>query len=372
MRKHWIGLLCLVATACVFPDVEDEHTEHDDHEESVITMTSEERDSVGVVLAIVEQRVLRDTMHVPGDVSVNAYRSSRVTPRISAQVVERHVQLGDMVELGQRLVTLSSVEMAEAQAALVVADQEWKRVRSLGNEAVSERRHTEAQVAQQLALAKVLAYGMTEKQAEELTKSGNASKANGKFELLAPQNGTVMHDDFVVGELIEPGRILFELSDESSLWVEAQINPIEMPHLDSITSARVSPDGIEWITGKVLQGHHHVDTVTRTQTLRIEVENEDDSLHAGQFVNVEIVVNTGTLVIAVPTLSLTMIDGVQNVFVLEEDDEFHARELKTGPSMGDWTSIVSGLSVGEQIVVDGVFHLKSILLKSSIGEGHVH
>ena len=372
MRKHWIGLLCLVATACVFADVEDEHTEHDDHEESVITMTSEERDSVGVVLATVEQRVLRDTMHVPGDVSVNAYSSSRVTPRISAQVVERHVQLGDMVELGQRLVTLSSVEMAEAQAALVVADQEWKRVRSLGKEAVSERRHTEAQVAQQLALAKVLAYGMTEKQAEELTKSGNASKANGKFDLLAPQNGTVMHDDFVVGELIEPGRILFELSDESSLWVEAQINPIEMPHLDSITTARVSPDGIEWITGRVLQGHHHVDTVTRTQTLRIEVENEDDSLHAGQFVNVEIVVNTGTLVIAVPTLSLTMIDGVQNVFVLEEDDEFHARELKTGPSMGDWTSIVSGLSVGEQIVVDGVFHLKSILLKSSIGEGHVH
>ena len=370
--KYWTVILYFVASTSVLTEEEDDSADHEDDHGSVVTMTAGERESAGVVVRTVTMRELHETMRVPGEVTVNAYRSSSVTPRVTAQIVARHVHLGEKVELGQRLATLSSVEMAEAQGALVVADQEWKRVKSLGREAVSERRYTEAQVAQQLALAKVLAYGMTEKQATALTESGNANKANGEFDLLAAQHGTILHDDFIVGELIEPGRILFELSDESVLWVHAQINPNEMPHLDAITTVRISTDGTSWLDGKVLQGHHHVDEITRTQPLRIEVENEDDSLHPGEFVEVEITVNTELPVLAVPTLSLTMIDGVQKVFVFKHEDEFHAEEIETGPSIGDWTAILSGLADGEQIVVEGVFHLKSILLKSSLGEGHVH
>ena len=370
--KYWTLFLVLVITTSVFSEVEDEHAGHADDHGSVVPMSVEERDSVGIVVAPVTPRVLHETLRLPGEVSVNAYRSSKVTPRITAQIVKRHVHLGEKVELGQRLVTLSSVEMAEAQGELIVTDQEWKRVKSLGKSSVSERRYTEAQVAQQLALAKVLAYGMTEEQAAELTQSGNASKANGEFDLLALQHGTVLHDDFIIGELIDPGHVLFDLSDESVLWVEAQINPNEMPSVDTVTTVRVSPDGVNWLPGRVLQGHHHVDEVTRTQPLRIEVENEDDSLHPGQFVEVELIVNSETSMLAVPTRSLTMINGVQSVFVLKHDEEFHAEELELGPSVGDWTSVLSGLSEGEEIVIDGVFHLKSVLLKASLGEGHVH
>lgn len=370
--KYLMVFLFFVAMTSLFASEEDEHEGHREEHEGVISMTAMERDSAGIVVAPVSTRVLLKTIRIPGEVTLHAYRSTLVTPRITAQVVERHVLLGEVVESGQRLVTLSSVDMAEAQGALIVADQEWKRVKSLGTEAVSERRYTEAQIAQQLALAKVLAYGMTEEQAAQLTLSGNASKANGEFDLYAPQNGTVLHDDFIVGELIEPGRALFELSDESVLWVVAQVDPNEMPKIETISTVRVSADQIAWLSGNVTQGHHHVDQVTRTQGLRIEVENKDDSLHPGQFVEVEIVVNTQVPVLAVPTLSLTILDGVSKVFVLKHNDELHAEELETGPSVGDWTTVLSGLSEGEQIVVEGVFHLKSILLKSTLGEGHVH
>ena len=370
--KYLMVFLSFVAMTSLFASVEDEHEGHEEENEGVISMTAMERDSAGIVVAPVSTRVLLKTIRIPGEVTLHAYRSTLVTPRITAQVVERHVLLGEVVESGQRLVTLSSVDMAEAQGALIVADQEWKRVKSLGTEAVSERRYTEAQIAQQLALAKVLAYGMTEEQAAQLTLSGNAGKANGEFDLYAAQNGTVLHDDFIVGELVEPGRALFELSDESVLWVVAQVDPNEMPKIETITTVRVSADQIAWLSGNVTQGHHHVDQVTRTQGLRIEVENKDDSLHPGQFVEVEIVVNTQVPVLAVPTLSLTILDGVSKVFVLKHNDELHAEELDTGPSVGDWTTVLSGLSEGEQIVVEGVFHLKSILLKSTLGEGHVH
>lgn len=372
LPKVYIVFVSLLATISAIAEVEDDHAEHAEDEAGSLKLTPDERLAAGITIVAVSTQTLQETVRVPGEVSINAYLSSIVTPRIAAQVVKRHVHLGDEVETGQQLVTLSSVEMAEAQGALIVADQEWKRVKSLGKEVVSERRYTEAQVAQQLARAKVLAYGMTEEQAAELTQTGNADMANGEFDLLAPQTGTVLHDNFIVGELINPGYELFELSDESVLWVEARFTPTELPSKDALISVQVSPDGKVWYDGKLTQSHHHVDQTTRTQGLRIEVENSDDALHPGQFVEVVFSIDTGSPVLAVPTKSLTMIDGVQKVFVLENEDEFHAEEIEVGPSIGDWTTVLAGLSGGEQIVVEGVFHLKSILLKSSLGEGHVH
>lgn len=351
---------------------EDEHGDHEGEEGGPIEMTMKDRTQAGVVVETIGPKTLSETIRVPGEVVVNAYRSSRVTPRITAQVAARHVQLGDTVEPGQRLVTLSSVEMAQAQGELVVADREWQRVKSLGRGTVSERRYTEAQVAQQQALAKVLAYGMTEAQAGALMQSGNASKATGAFDLLAPQAGTVLQDDFIVGELIEPGRVLVDISDESVIWVEAQTVSSGLPEIDDGATARVSLDGITWLEGSVIQRHHRLDETTRTQGIRIEVVNVGDRLHPGQFVETEIVTGTDTPTLAVPSSAVTMIEGAPTVFKLENGREFHAEAIVPGATVGDWTVVRSGLSDGDQIAVAGVFHLKSLKLKSSIGEGHAH
>jgi cobalt-zinc-cadmium efflux system membrane fusion protein len=372
IRNFLAAWLCLMMIGPLYAQ-EDEHDDHEGEEGGgAIELTADEQLSAGIELATVTRRALNETLRVPGEVVINAYQSTRVTPRITAQVVERHVRLGDAVEPGQRLVTLSSVAMAEAQGALIVADQEWQRVRSLGRETVSERRYTEAQVAQQQAVAKVLAYGMTNAQADELVASGDASRATGAFDLLAPQAGTVLQDDFIVGELIEPGRVLIDISDESVMWVEAQTTASGLPGIDAGATARVSIDGRTWFEGRVIQRHHRLDETTRTQGLRIEVDNNDDRLHAGQFVEAEIVTGTGAAVLAVPSSAVTMIDGASTVFKLEDGHEFHAEAIDVGPTVGDWTVVLAGLTSGDEIAVAGVFYLKSMMLKSSLGEGHAH
>ena len=270
------------------------------------------------------------------------------------------------------LVTLSSVAMAEAQGGLIVADREWQRVKTLGRKAVAERRYTEAQVARQQAFAKVLAYGMQDAQARELLKSGDATKATGEFDLLAPIAGTVLQDDFIVGELIEPGRVLFAISDESVLWVEARVVPNTLSSIKVGAPARVSANGRNWIEGTVVQLHHQLNETTRTQGIRIEVENIDDQFHPGQFAEAEIVTGAGSPVLAVPNEALTLIKGSPTVFKFEGETAFHAEEVETGPSIGGWTEIRAGLADGDEIAVSGVFFLKSLLLKSSLGEGHAH
>lgn len=368
---QWTAVLCLsFATTSTWA----QEADHDDEEGGARSVHLEvsEREQAGVRVAIVDRRALDESIVVPAEVVINAYESSRVTPRISAQVVARHVRLGDGVETGQKLVTLSSVEMAEAQGQLIVANREWQRVRSLGQGAVSERRYTEAQVAQQQAYARVIAYGMTRAQADALQNGNDASKATGEFDLLAPQTGTILRDEFIVGELIEPGRVLFDISDESVMWVEAQTVPATLGYIENGAMARVSVDGKTWIEGTVLERRHQLNETTRTQGLRIEVQNRDDLLHAGQFVQAEIVTGTREPVLAVPESAITLIDGLPTVYVLEDGDEFHATAIDAGETVGDWRVVRGGLTEGDEVAVDGVFHLKSLMLKSSLGGGHGH
>lgn len=362
--------LILVTVLSVASAADDDHTDHADHEDA-LRLNEQERRDYGIIVSKIDAKVLSERVTSPGEVIVNAYASSKVSPRVAAQVIARHVKLGEEVKQGQALVTLSSVAMAQAQGELLIAAAEWQRVKALGQDAVSARRYTEAQVAKQQAVGKVTAFGMTGMQINRLLQSGDASKADGTFVLLSPQNGTVVTDDFIAGEQVEPGRVLFDISDESTLWIEARITPQKNIQISEGTTARVSHNGSQWLAGKVIQVRHQLDETTRTQGIRIEVENPNHLLHPGEFVETEIFSGNGPQVLAVPVSALTLLDEQQTVFKLE-DGEFHAKTIVTGTTTGDWIEIRSGIHAGDEIVTEGAFVLKSLLLKSQLGDGHVH
>jgi cobalt-zinc-cadmium efflux system membrane fusion protein len=350
---------------------EDEHG--DEQVESVVVeLSAEERAANGITTMAAGFRRLTDQVMLPGEVVINAYKSASVTTRIPAQVIERHVKLGDLVETNQPLVTLSSVEMAEAQGVLIISDLEWERMRALGKDTVSERTYLESEIAHRQALATVLAYGMSPEQASAMMKPGAAVMATGEFVLLATQEGTVLSDDFVTGELIDPGRVLFTISDESTLWVEASTVPSDLTNFEVGAPARIAHGEGHWINGRVIQLHHQLDETTRRQGLRIEVDNAEDHLHPGQFVEAEISTGEGPPVLAVPSEAITLIDGKSSVFLIEDDHELHPQVVEVGISAGGWTEIQGGISEGDQIAASGVFFIKSLLLKSSLGEGHAH
>ena len=143
---------------------EDEHSEaagqHADETEAPLSMTATEQAAAGLRIETMAPMRLGEVLQAPGEVVDNAYGVTLITPRVAALVVRRHAKLGDEVAAGAALVSLSSVEVAEAQGELRIAVQEWQRVQSLGKEAVSGRRYTEAAVAVEQARAKARAYGI--------------------------------------------------------------------------------------------------------------------------------------------------------------------------------------------------------------------
>ena len=345
---------------------EAEGDEEDEHGEGggSVDFTPENMKAAGVIVEPVIYQNLENEINAPGEVTLNSYLSSKITPRIEAQVIARHAKLGDTVKKGDVLVTLSSVTMAEAVGELLVASKEWSRVKRLGPSAVSAKRYSEAKIANEQAKAKVIAYGMTEAQVKELLKKGMTSNL-GNFQLLAIQDGTIVSDNFIEGEIVEAGRILFDIVNEDILWVESKLSPEQAKDIKVGAVARVHIPTNGWIIGKVIQKHHLLDRETRTIGIRIELNNEDDRLHPGMYVETKIQTGEGEKYLAVPTKAiLRSSDGDWIVFVEQEKaGEFKPVEIQTIRSVDDYT-VIDGIDEGTRVVVSGAFFVQSELAKS--------
>jgi cobalt-zinc-cadmium efflux system membrane fusion protein len=356
---------------------QENHTEsEDEHEESgAIEMDAAQRQKNGVETARISMQTLGDEITAPGEVVLNQYKTAHVTPRISGQITRRHAKLGQHVKRGAPLVTLTSVQLAEAQGNAIVAAQEWQRVKALGTDVVSKRRYNEAQIAAQLSEAKITSYGMTPKSVTNLLAGGDASKATGTFTLYASQSGTVMKDAFVMGEIIDPGRELFVISDESKAWVTVNLSHESAEHVEIGTPIRFKTGSgnreSDWKNGKVLQLGHRIDETTRTLSVRAQMDNAGDSLHAGQFVTAYIQTGSDHKVLAAPIDAVTFMEG-QNIVFVVEGDELHPTPVKLGAKRGGWVEIKSGVNTDTEIATTQIFLLKSLILKSKMGEGHGH
>ncbi len=323
---------------------EDEHGEEEGG--GHIEMTAAERGEKGIKSVTLGMRKLSGEFIAPGEVTANRYKTAP-------------------------LVTLSSVDMAEAQGALIIGDKEWRRVRNLGRDVVSEKRYVEAEVARQQAHAKLLSFGMAEQEVAALLKTGDASKATGRFILFAPQAGTVVRDEFTLGEFVDPGRVLVEISDESTVWVEARLTAEQAGRISIGAPARVKSNADHWEEGEVIQLQHALDETTRTLMARIEISNDDDDFHAGQFVDAVIAVGASDEALALPESAVVLMDGAPTVFRIE-GDEIEPVSIETGAASGGWIVVNSGVAEGDEIVTEKTFLLKSLIQKTKMGEGHGH
>lgn len=344
--------------------------EHEEASGNPLQVNADQQAALGIKIETVSARALSEEIRAPGEVRANDYATVLIGARMSATIVKRHVKLGDIVKPAQALVTISSVELAQTQGELLNADREWRRVRALGADAVSGRRFSEAQVLRDQARAKARAYGLSEAQIATLLRQGS-TRANGEIDLLAPQAGRVTRDDFIVGERVEPGRVLITLVDESSVWIDAKLSAELAARVAAGASARVRVEGRE-VIGHVVQRAHLTEESTRTRGLRVEMPNQQDALHPGEFVDVFIATAQSSRELAVPTRAIVQIQGENIVFRLHEAGEFEIAPVEVGAARGDWTVIRGGLSADERIAVDGAYALKARLLKSRMGEGHAH
>ncbi len=101
-----------------------------------------------------------------------------------------------------------------------------------------------------------------------------------------------------------------------------------------------------------------VDTRTGTLALRLEVDNPQHLLHAGQFARVQVAAQQDPNAIVVPQRAVQDLQGKNYVWIVDAAGPRTAARRAHGSRVGaDW-QVQQGLKAGEVVIVDGVQHLK--------------
>ncbi len=356
----------------------------DAHEEGeVIKLTPVQIKQAGIETEVMKHRTRLQAIHAPGTVAFDAYKLADITSLIDGAIHVRHARLGDEVEKGQKLVTLTSSALAQAEADYLRAEAEHRkskldlqRLEGLVKEKIISRSrfqqvssvHQAAHANFAASKASLASYGLSKERIDNLMNT----KQYGQLTLHAPSSGTVMADDFRIGQHIAAGTRLMLIADESTVWVEVKLPQSQMEGIEIGRSAVVSIKGKEkQYPAKVINIHHQLDVTTRTVGVRLEVKNPEDALHPGTFVSTGIETGGGEAALLLPEQAIQRQGSELIVFIEEEPGHFERREVRTGkPGLG-LVPILEGVKEGESVVVKGAFVLASELAKSGF-EMHNH
>lgn len=110
-------------------------------------------------------------------------------------------------------------------------------------------------------------------------------------------------------------------------------------------------------TGEVSTLDNQIDTTTGTVKLRAIFANADESLFPNQFVNIRLEASTLKDAVAAPIAAIQHGAPGDYAYVIV-DGKAQVRVVKLGQSEGDFVQILSGLSLGDVVVVDGADRLR--------------
>lgn len=186
--------------------------------------------------------------------------------------------------------------------------------------------------------------------------------------ILAPLGGRTGLRQVDQGNYVTPG-------DVTSIVVITQIAPIsvlftvpedQLPTISKRLQAGAAlpvtardRSGLSTLAeGELLTFDSQIDPTTGTIKLRALFANDNRSLFPNQFVNIELLVDQHKNVAIVPSAAIQR--GVPGtfVYVVNPDSTVSVRKVELGVSQGERVEVVSGLSSGEQVVVDGVDRLR--------------
>jgi cobalt-zinc-cadmium efflux system membrane fusion protein len=211
---------------------------------------------------------------------------------------------------------------------------------------------------------------MTEREIQRLAAKTLPHAEVAQVFLRAPFRGEVIERNATIGEVVDPNTMLFTVADLSTVWVRADFPEQQVGRLKTglIIDLRVSAYPDTMFHGAITYVGAVIDPTTRTVTARADVANPDGRLRPEMFAEV-IVVTDEQSVLSVPRAAVQQVGSRTLAFVVRGPRRFESREVAIAQTSGDYLQVVAGLALGEEVVTQGSYGLKSELLREQMPTG---
>jgi membrane fusion protein (multidrug efflux system) len=269
---------------------------------------------------------------------------SRSTPLVRGRMIERCRCEGKSVKAGD---VLARLDDKEAQATL----------NDLRAQEQFQNREFDRQVQ---LLARGVATSQTYQRAEsDLARIRAQIAAQAQrldyYRLVSPMDGTVLKEDGEVGDMVDPGTILYRIGLEKPLWVVADVNEEDIPRVMVGQKALLRTDAFasQVLHGIVKQITPAGDPVSKTFRVRIGLP-DDTPLRVGMSVESNIVSRERQNVLLVPANAV-----VNNSLLMITGDRAQSRKVEIGIRGSGFVEIVNGASEGEWVASPATTNIRS-------------
>jgi membrane fusion protein, heavy metal efflux system len=363
---------------------------HEQGKEAVtgIKLSAEEKANIGLKTVVADLRPIENVIRISGVVKPHPDKEAQVSSRVSGKIVALFFQVGDTVQKGQRLAEIQSAEIQKLQVDLIQAENklvlhqaELDRIQRLVESKIAAQKELiAAQNQHQSDLNEI--DGITQQLIllglpESAVKKARAEKSVSTFAVLSPLNGVVADRGVVLGETVEPNKVMFKIFDPSVVFVEGDAFEDAAPQLKVGQQVRIRLAAYpgEVFSGKIARFSPVIDPQKRTIHLWVEVANRGGTLKPNLFADMDAVVGGGKEVLAIPAEAIITTEGASFVFV-EEKGGYRRADVVLGARDDRFAEVKTGLLPGDRVVTLGKqqVYTKSLMAREGgapLG-GHTH
>jgi len=315
---------------------------------------------------------IKRSLDIPGSIEVKQNLLARIGSPVQGRIIEISGMLGQTVKQGDVLAVINSTELAQQQLNYIKAVQmvelktkAYERAVLLFDaDVVSEAQKLERKTELSAAKAEMEAskdqlfvMGMTIKEIDAIQSE---TQIDAITSIVAKIDGKIIKKNVNVGQVVEPTEDIFTIAELSEVWGVAQVPERQIGFLKEGDDILIDVPAYEEkrVEGKISYLGDIVDPITRTVTIRTEIDNSHVLLKPDMLITMKV---SGKEVekVGVPVNAIVSIDDIPNVFIKIADNKFLLRPVTLGIKNKEFIHIEDGLLEGEEVVIDGAFHLNN-------------
>jgi len=281
-------------------------------ERSIIKISPEKQQIIGVKTGVVERKPLQKIIRTVGKIDYIEPELAFINTKFEGWIEKLYIDYsGQFVKKGEPLAEVYSPEIVSTQQEYLLVFNTYKSQEKSGIIGQTSSDFSLLESSRQ----RLKLWDITDAQIKKLEQIGEIKKT---LTFYSPVNGFVIEKNVIQGQKIMAGENLYKIADISKVWIYGNIYESEIPLVKNGQEVDITLSYLlgEAFKGRVSYVYPYLDTETRTNKIRIEVDNPDFKLKPGMYANIEVNVNFGTK-LAIPVGALLDSGEMKIVEVLE-------------------------------------------------------
>jgi len=317
-----------------------------------------------------------------GSIDFNQDITVQVFSPYQGKIIGLFAKLGDEVVKGQKLYTIDSPDLNQAESALVAAagvleltTRTLARAKKLYEtqgisqkdleQAISDQQSAEG--ALKAARNAVRLFGKTEAEIDQIVAK---RKVDSIMVVPSPITGRITARNAAPGLLVQPGSAPapYSVADISTMWMLAYVVESDSPlfHVGQEVKVKVMAWPDKAFEGKVSTIGAAVDPTTHRLLVRSEIRDPKHELRPGMFATFVIRTGDSVSATAVPLDGVVREgDGTMTVWITTDRKTFTQRSVKLGLQQDGYHQIIEGLKPGELVATEVALYLSNALMNAS-------